>query len=97
MKLEWDRAKSEANLKKHGVFFEEAGELFASGDDYLEIFDDEHSDDEDRFIAIGAIVRGIVIVVYTERDGDVVRIISARWALKSEISAYRAHLEGRIR
>ena len=39
----WDQAKNLANLRKHGVTFEEASELFTSGADYLEIFDDEHS------------------------------------------------------
>ena len=45
---------------------------------YLEIFDAEHSEAEDRFIAIGAIDRGIVVVVYTEREENLIRIIGAR-------------------
>jgi DNA-binding transcriptional regulator YiaG len=53
VRVSWDRAKNLANKKKHGVSFEEASELFRSGVDYLELFDDRHSDDEDRFIAIG--------------------------------------------
>ena len=57
MKFEWDEAKNLANQKKHGVSFEEAKSLFA-GDDYLEIFDEGHSESEDRFIAIGLISRG---------------------------------------
>lgn len=54
VKVSWDPVKSRANRKKHGVSFEEAQELFTSGIDYLEIFDDAHSDDEDRFLAISA-------------------------------------------
>jgi len=50
--------------EKHGVSFEEASVLFTRGDDYLEIFDDAHSGEEDRFIAIGPIARGLVLVVY---------------------------------
>ena len=46
----WDESKSRTNRKKHGVSFEEASALFHRGDDYLEIFDDAHSDEEDRFI-----------------------------------------------
>lgn len=49
----WDEAKNVANQKKHHVSFQEASVLFSSGVDYLEIFDDEHSETEDRFIAIG--------------------------------------------
>ena len=61
----------------------EASELFKSGADYLEIYDEEHSDEEDRFIAIGHISRGLIVVAYTERD-DVLRILSARMATKKE-------------
>jgi len=68
--------------------------LFTSGVDYLEIFDDEHSETEDRFIAIGPIRRGIVLVVWTERDEDEVRIISARWAKPHERLWFREYFEG---
>src|SRR5580698_8781849 len=80
VKVSWDLAKSRANRKKHGVSFDEAQELFTSGVEYLEIFDDAHSVDEDRFLAIGPIRRGLVLVVWTERDEHETRIISARWA-----------------
>jgi uncharacterized DUF497 family protein len=63
---------------------------FESGVDYLEIYDEEHSDDEDRFIAVGPISRGIVVVAYTERDDDVLRILSARMATKKERQRYRS-------
>lgn len=88
----WDQAKNLANLQKHGVTFEEASELFATAD-YLEIFDEEHSTTEDRFIAIGEIRRGVVLVVWTERDDESVRIISARWATRHEQALYRAYLK----
>jgi uncharacterized DUF497 family protein len=58
--------------------FLKAQKLFESGGEYLEIFDVEHSGVEDRFLAIGPIERGIVVVVYTERDENHVRIIGAR-------------------
>jgi len=92
VKVVWDRAKDIANQKKHGVSFREASELLTSGADHFEIFDDAHSDDEDRFISIGPIRRGLVLVVWTERDDDQVRIISARWATRREQSLFRAHL-----
>jgi uncharacterized protein len=77
----------------HGVSFEEASYLFLSGVDYLEIFDDEHSLTEDRLIAIGPIRRGVVLVVWTERDEETIRIISARWATNRERLLYRSHME----
>ena len=91
VKVTWGRAKNLANQKKHGVSFDEARELFVSGVDYLELPDDAHSEDEDRFIAIGPIQRGLVLVVWTERDEDVVRIISARWATKFEQKLFRSY------
>lgn len=47
--------EGKSNQAKHGLFFDEATELFKAGIDYLEIYDQEHSDEEDRFIAIGSI------------------------------------------
>lgn len=90
MDFEWDEEKSRTNEAKHGVTFDEAATLFTSGVDYLEVYDTEHSEAEDRFIAIGPITRGVVLVVWTERVEDVIRIISARWATKGEVALYRA-------
>lgn len=90
MRLTWDEAKNLANQAKHGVSFEEASRLFESGVDYLELFDADHSDAEDRFIAIGPIKRGVVFVVTTEVAEDTLRLISARWATKRERAAYEA-------
>lgn len=71
MKVVWDEAKNKANRKKHRVSFEEASALFTGGVDYLEIFDEEHSVDEDRFIAVGPILRDLVLAVYMgARRGD---------------------------
>ncbi len=44
MRFEWDPAKDEINRAKHGLAFEEASGLFTSGADYLEIYDEEHSE-----------------------------------------------------
>ena len=93
MRFEWDDAKSKANRRKHGLDFDEASELFLSGVDYLEIFDEAHSDSEERFMAIGPIRGGVVIVVWTERPEDTIRIISARWATEGETERYRRATE----
>jgi hypothetical protein len=88
----WDEKKNRANQKRHGISFNQAQALFSSGIDYLEIFDEEHSDVEERFIAIGPIKRGLVLVVWTEREDDVIRIISARWAMARERKLYDSYL-----
>jgi uncharacterized DUF497 family protein len=94
VKVSWDDAKNVANQRRHGVSFEEASELFTSGVDYLEIFDADHSAEEDRFIAIGPIRRGLILIVWTERDEETIRLISARWATKSEQDLVMRTLRG---
>lgn len=91
-KVEWDEGKNLINQRKHGISFEEAEELFTSGSDYLEIFDEAHSESEDRFIAIGPVQRGLVLVVWTDRDDDTIRIISARWANEREQGLYHSYM-----
>lgn len=96
MHFEWDEDKNLANQTKHGISFEEAQQLFLADADYLEIFDQAHSDHEDRFIAIGPIVRGIIMVVFTEREEDVIRIISARPATKREQQMFHRYSGGQL-
>ena len=91
MEFEWDLDKDRENQRKHGLSFEEASALFISGDDYLEIYDHAHSHQEERFIAIGMIIRGVIVVVWTERDEDAVRIISARPATIREVGAFQRY------
>jgi uncharacterized protein len=93
VRFEWDDAKDRSNQQKHGLSFSEAIQLFQSGQDYLEIFDAAHSQDEDRFIVIGEIHRGVAVVIYTERDVDIVRIIGARMATNRERDRYREHMD----
>ncbi len=88
MEFEWDPAKDRSNRRKHGVSFAEAQRLFESGVDYLEIFDAAHSEFEDRFLAIGPIDRGLVVVAYTEREEGRLRIIGARMATRREQDLY---------
>jgi len=74
------------------------GDLNPKGDqDYLVIYDEEHSEDEDRFIAIGPLGRGVVVVVHTEPGDDVIRIISARMATRAEEQLFYEYSGGRKR
>jgi hypothetical protein len=87
--FEWDPAKAAANLKKHGVSFEEAQSVFY--DEFaVQFFDDEHSSDEERFLMLGMSIHAqLLIVCHCERgDGNVIRIISARKAARSERAFY---------
>jgi hypothetical protein len=93
VRFEWDEAKSESNKRKHGVSFKEARESFEGGADYLDLFDAEHSLQEDRFIAIGGIELGVVVVSWSEPREGVVRIISARMASRGEVELFQRRLK----
>lgn len=88
MNFEWDENKNRANIKKHGIDFHDACYVFA--DRFaLNMPDDEHSDNEERWLLLGASPNGkILLVVHTERIGDIIRIISARCATKNEQNIY---------
>jgi uncharacterized DUF497 family protein len=87
IEFEWDENKAEANLSKHGVSFDEAKTVF---DDplYIDFYDPDHSDDEDRYIIIGeSQQRRLLIVSYTERDHKT-RLINAREVTRKERENY---------
>ena len=87
----WDEKKSQANLKKHGVDFNDAVRAWYDPD-RLDFFDEGHSSDmEIRWIFLGAVAGTVLFVVETEPDEETVRIISARRALKHEQEAYYAN------
>ena len=83
--FEWDSEKARINKRKHKVSFETAANVFFD-DDRIELRDEEHSDEEDRWQVIGK-VDDILFVVYTDRE-DRTRIISARKAEAKERRIY---------
>ena len=85
MLFEWDEEKNAANIKKHGIDFEDAIRVFED-DDRIEIYNAAHSGEEDRYNTIG-MVNDVLFVVYTERR-EAIRIISARPATRGERSIY---------
>ena len=89
LRFDWDPAKATANVRKHGVTFEEAATVF-SDELALVIDDPDHSSEEDRFVLLGvSAVSRILVVVHAFRSSvDVVRIISARKATKPERTTY---------
>ena len=87
--FEWDAAKASANLRKHNVSFEEARTAFAD-ENALLLPDPDHVGAEDRFVLLGLSARLRILVVchcFREED-EVIRIISARRAVKSERAWY---------
>ena len=90
IRFEWDPAKARANARKHGISFDEAETAFY--DDFaLLVPDPDHSKDEPRFLLIGlsAALR-VLVVVHVELATNVIRVISARRATRSERAQYGA-------
>lgn len=90
LRFEWDAHKAEANLKKHGLSFEEARSAFY--DEYAKLIDDpDHSADEERFILLGlSFTLRVVVVCHCYRSNDeIIRIISARKATAHETKSYK--------
>lgn len=85
LKFEWDEKKAKRNFKKHGVLFETAAKAFLD-EKRIEIYDEVHSIDEDRYITIG-LADEVLFVVYTERYPKI-RLISARLATARERKIY---------
>jgi uncharacterized DUF497 family protein len=88
--FEWDEPKAADNLRKHGLDFADAWEIFESP--VLEVFDDRKDYGEDRWIGVGILKGRAVVVVYTERPNGVMRIISLRKALSHERKRYEKAL-----
>ena len=89
MRFIWDQNKNLANIKKHKISFEEAETVFFDDNARL-IPDPEHSLSEERFIILGFTnkLRLLVVVHTYKEDDDVIRIISARKATKTETKYY---------
>ena len=87
MDFDWDSAKADANVRKHGVSFEEAASVF--GDQLAVTFDDpDHSRTEQRFLTFGHSHRQRLLVVAHTWPPPVTRIISARPATGPERRIY---------
>ena len=94
--FEWDKEKEKANVKKHSISFEEARTTFYD-ENAIQFFDPDHSEDEDRFILLGFSNQFRLLVVchcYREEE-EVIRLISARKATKSEQKMYEGFRDER--
>jgi hypothetical protein len=89
IRFEWDARKAAANLRKHGVSFEEARTVFLDESALLRP-DEDHSDDEDRFLLLGLSgrLRTVVVCHCHRQEDEVIRVISARKASSDERRQY---------
>ncbi len=87
LRFVWDSDKAGANLRKHGVDFQEAATAF-SDPLSITVGDPEHSLREERWLLLGQSVAGRLLVVAHTELGDEIRIISARPATRRERTTY---------
>ena len=90
IEFEWDTTKASSNKRKHGISFEEAQSVFY--DDFaIQFFDEENSNEEDRFLILGHSNQSrILLICHCEKNsGNLIRIISARKATAKERKLYQ--------
>lgn len=94
--FDWNPDKEKQNIRKHGMNFRKASSIFRDPSQ-LSIYDEEHSDYEDRWITIGLDDGGVLrVVVHTFEHLDKlncnIRIISARKATNQEKKQYQKRI-----
>lgn len=85
MRYEWDEAKRQSNIEKHGIDFIGIEEVFAG--EIVTILDDRFDYGEIRCVTVGLLNGRVVVIAHTETD-DIIRIISVRKATKNEAINY---------
>ena len=90
MQFEWDEAKNLENIRKHKIDFADIPPMF-EGSMLIEL-DDRFDYGEDRWFGISFLNNGVAVVVWTERQGNIIRIISARRANRYERQRFEEYL-----
>lgn len=85
--FDWDPDKAQSNVRKHGVSFDEASTAFG---DLLALLmnDPDHSPEEERYLLLGMSIRQRLLVVAFAERPPLTRLISARWATRTERKRY---------
>ena len=95
MQFEWDEKKNNENITKHGLDFADALQVFENP--LLAKLDDREDYGEDRWIGISMMSNGIIVViVFTEKEQETIRIISMRKATKNERTRYEKAIKNRL-
>jgi len=94
MRFEWDENKNESNIHKHGLDFSDSIEMFDSP--MVTCPDNRFDYGEERYIGIGLTQNRVAIVVFTEKNDDVICIISLRKAKKHEHKIFEKQIKNRL-
>lgn len=90
MQFEWDEAKNLENIRKHQIDFVDVPGIFDSA--MLVELEERIDYGEERWVGIGFLRNGVAVVIWTERQDDVIRIISARKANRYERKRFEQYL-----
>jgi uncharacterized DUF497 family protein len=94
MIFQWDEEKNKENIRKHNIDFTDANGIF---DQPMLVDIDSRKDyGEIRYIGIGLLKNFVVVVVYTKRNNDIIRIISLRRAAQNERERFTEHLRDQL-
>lgn len=94
MSFQWDDAKRESNIQRHGLDFVDAWEVFLAP--MLTVSDTRTDYGEDRTIGIGFLRDLVVVIVFTELEPDITRVISLRKATSHERQRLDTYLQKRL-
>ena len=94
MDFEWDEAKRELNLAKHGLDFSDAPNMFELP--MLSALDTRHDYGEERWLGIGLLQGRVVVVIFTQPNTKTIRIISLRKAVSRERKRFAEAVEDRL-
>lgn len=94
MRFEWDEAKRQTNLEKHGVDFGDAPEMFTG--EMVIALDRRLDYGEARFIGFGLLKGRVAAIVFSRRNPDTIRIISLRKANHREQRRYEQAVTDRL-
>ncbi len=90
MQFEWDEAKNLENISKHKIDFADVPKMFDTT--MLIELDNRFDYGEECWLGIGFLGNGVAVVIWTERQSDVIRIISARRANRYERKRFEQYL-----
>ncbi len=94
MKFEWDVFKNQQNIRKHGLDFYDAWEIFEGP--VLPVLENRQDYGEDRWSLIGLMGNRIVVITFTQPALEIIRVISLRKALKHERKKFEKEVSDRL-
>jgi uncharacterized protein len=94
MTFEWDEEKSTTNIEKHGFDFADAWQVFQAP--MLTALDTREDYGENRYVGIGLLQTYVVVIIFTEPEPDIIRVISLRKAVKHERVRYEQILKDQL-